>query len=125
MSLNEYNYYSGDSDWEVLGEVDVAGSYEFDILLVLRNKNDGRIVWSCDSGCSCPMPFEDHVASDWKEVTLKNLSEFEEICKKHKPYDYGFDSSLEDRVSSWHEPSLNLYKKVFDNIPLLPPQSEV
>ena len=38
-------------------DVDLAGSYEFDIFAVWT---DGKtLYWAKDSGCSCPMPFED------------------------------------------------------------------
>lgn len=40
-----------------VAEVDIAGSYEFDMFVVWR-RQDGKLAWATDSGCSCPIPFE-------------------------------------------------------------------
>lgn len=34
-------------------------SYEFDQFLILRDPRTGEYLWASDSGCSCPIPFED------------------------------------------------------------------
>ena len=39
------------------GEVEFAGGYEFDLLVVWRDA-EGRFYYADDSGCSCPVPFE-------------------------------------------------------------------
>jgi len=32
--------------------------YEFDMVVVFRRIEDGKLFWGADSGCSCPLPFE-------------------------------------------------------------------
>lgn len=59
MSNNVY-YYPENVGLEVVGHLDEDGlDYEFHILGVWRTSN-GSIVWAEDSGCSCPVPFEDY-----------------------------------------------------------------
>ena len=43
-------------------------SYEYDTFCLW--KRDGRIWTAKDSGCSCPVPFEDHCGMDWDAVAL-------------------------------------------------------
>lgn len=33
-------------------------SYEFNMVVVWRDKKTGKEYWAADSGCSCPSPFE-------------------------------------------------------------------
>lgn len=47
------------SGLKIVYEIDVADSYEFDMLLLLRREKDGALLIATDSGCSCPCPFED------------------------------------------------------------------
>ncbi len=43
-----------------LGELDDRREdYQFSMFVVWTG-NDGRLYWADDSGCSCPMPFEDY-----------------------------------------------------------------
>ena len=51
---------------------DIAGSWEFDMFAIWTN---GRsLFWATDSGCSCPMPFEDYnSAEDLTRATYKEL----------------------------------------------------
>jgi hypothetical protein len=62
-------YYSPeDYGLEVVGHLEQPDmSYEFHILGVWKDTKTGRIFWAEDSGCSCPIPFEDfhfHSADD-------------------------------------------------------------
>jgi hypothetical protein len=44
---------------ELVGEVDYSdGNYHFDLTIVLRDVATGALFYADDSGCSCPMPFE-------------------------------------------------------------------
>lgn len=43
---------------EVFGEVDFGGSFEYDKLVVWRDRKTGELYTGEDSGCSCPSPFE-------------------------------------------------------------------
>lgn len=52
---------------EILTEFEAGGSYEFDTLLFFKAPN-GQIYSVADSGCSCPIPFEDYEGSTWEEA---------------------------------------------------------
>jgi hypothetical protein len=50
---------------KILGELDFSsGNYEFDLTIVFQDVKTGRIYYADDSGCSCPMPFEDMGRND-------------------------------------------------------------
>lgn len=50
---------------EIVGEIDYYEEpYEFDLTVVWRRKDDGKLLYADDSGCSCPTPFEDHRFED-------------------------------------------------------------
>lgn len=61
MSGRDNNYYYNPESFglEILGQVDPGEPYRFDIVLLLRRTADGKLFWDDDSGCSCPIPFED------------------------------------------------------------------
>lgn len=44
--------------------IDVAGSYEFDMFEVWTD--GAQLYWATDSGCSCPVPFDEVSLSDLK-----------------------------------------------------------
>ena len=96
---------------QTVDDVDVAGDWEFDTLLVLQNTTTKELFYLQDSGCSCPTPFEDMTVSDLQPITRGNLKEFEAICFAHKPYNYS--RSLEEQIL-WHDDSLVLFNKVFE-----------
>jgi hypothetical protein len=53
--------YSKPEDFglSTVGEVEWSEpNYDFDLTVLWRNPQ-GRLFWADDSGCSCPMPFED------------------------------------------------------------------
>lgn len=61
----------------VVADENVAGSYEFDRVLVVKAP-DGTIWGAHDSGCSCPSPFEDHTwPTDWNPI--RQLSDLEPL----------------------------------------------
>lgn len=53
-------YYDPESvGMEIVGTVDASEAFEFEILLVVRDLEDGKLYIATDAGCSCPVPFED------------------------------------------------------------------
>lgn len=54
---------------EMVASNDVAGSYEFDMIIVLRDPNTGQLYVAHDSGCSCPEPFGDYGRDDLTPVS--------------------------------------------------------
>lgn len=66
---------------KLIGVVDIAGSYEFDMFAVWK---DGRkFCYAQDSGCSCPTPFEGQGKGDLtygnKAEVVKALKEFAKL----------------------------------------------
>ena len=57
--------------WVYVGSTDLRGdlSYEFDEAQVLQHENTKDIIIAADSGCSCPMPFEDTTVADGEFIT--------------------------------------------------------
>ncbi len=45
-------YYGDNTDVEAIVSVDIAGAWEFNILLVLKDKTTGKLHYGFDSGCS-------------------------------------------------------------------------
>lgn len=53
-------YYSPEEfGLTVVAELSKEPEYDFDILVVWEH-TDGTRYWAHDSGCSCPIPFEDY-----------------------------------------------------------------
>lgn len=65
-----YLYYSPEKfGLDVVAEIDYSdGCYQFDLRVVWQS-DDGRLWTARDSGCSCPVPFEDMGRDDLEEVT--------------------------------------------------------
>lgn len=62
MSYLDGNVYYNPEKWglEPVAEVEYSsGSYEFDTRVVWKDRNTGTHYTARDSGCSCPVPFED------------------------------------------------------------------
>lgn len=52
---------------EYVDAIELAGnSWEFDLLGVFKD-NEGRVFTATDSGCSCPMPWENLTEADYTE----------------------------------------------------------
>lgn len=56
----------------MVGSIDFRDAYEFDIVAVFRDQQ-GRLGYLIDSGCSCPMPFEDKGVNDLTYCTPDEL----------------------------------------------------
>lgn len=74
MTSYDHNPYYNSADHEptlkVVHAFDAyAPDYSFDIFLVVKEIETGKVYVASDSGCSCPTPFEDHVwPTDYTEV---------------------------------------------------------
>lgn len=85
-----------DFDLTVVSSADLAGSYEFDKVVVWRT-NDGRNLIGHDSGCSCPIPFENHRVEDLTEV--KTLADVADFARSHWSADYYSNAEVETGVA--------------------------
>lgn len=77
--------WNGIPGWSILVEVDWAGDYEFDSVVVWRNDETGELRAAADSGCSCPTPFGDLTLDGMKVIReiedLRSLVEVDEWDK--------------------------------------------
>lgn len=81
----DYLYYTPEQyglkpvyDWDFYDE-----AYEFSILAVWKHE-DGKVYAAFDSGCSCPVPFEDHkFPEDFVEV--KSWEDVKAIIAENEP----------------------------------------
>lgn len=77
-------YYNPDKlGLEIVGTIEEPDmDYEFNIFLVLKHIESGKLFYCRDTGCSCPTPFEDyHFNSpddhNLEALTKANYSNFE------------------------------------------------
>lgn len=63
-------YSPEDYDVEIVYQWDAfEPDWDFDIVLIVRDKLSRKLYAAADSGCSCPTPFEDHkYPADFVEV---------------------------------------------------------
>ena len=60
----------------IAAQVDFIGGYDFDIVALFRN-SQGEFFIAADSGCSCPIPFEDITLQDLRPVrSVHDVMEF-------------------------------------------------
>lgn len=69
---------------QIVGQYDVREpNWSFDIVLVVKSIETGRVYAAFDSGCSCPIPFEDHYfPSDFIEV--KEWADVRRLIEEHR-----------------------------------------
>lgn len=82
----QYNpYYNPEKcGLEIVEVVDTGESYEFDMLIVWKKLDENTLWWDSDSGCSCPVPFDnDEDRHDLKQITKETFHSFEEDLKNH------------------------------------------
>ena len=74
-------YYNAESfGLTRVDEIDLSdGFYQFDIVCVWKDAG-AKHYWAEDSGCSCPLPFEDYTTIE-KTTPLDNDHDFEELKK--------------------------------------------
>ena len=54
-------YYSPEKcGLEIVGTAEKEPDWDFSIVLVVKDKKSGKLFAAHDSGCSCPVPFENH-----------------------------------------------------------------
>lgn len=69
MGMDDPDIYNDSSLFglELIGTVEwIIESYEFNMTIVLMDK-EGTFYWAQDSGCSCPMPFEEFTSIEQLE----------------------------------------------------------
>ncbi len=99
---------------EIISTIDDPRCYEFNLLVVWRHIETGKLYWATDSGCSCPLPFEDYSQlSDLDEIVPGNRRELEQAarefvdrCEKHYREQARYEVTLMlARVSDalWHQ----------------------
>lgn len=59
--------------------------YEFDIRMVWRHAETGKLYTARDSGCSCPSPFENYTSLDSLEEIDPRLVDFRALDRKEYP----------------------------------------
>lgn len=97
---NNIYYNPENSGMTIFDSIDTAGSYEFDIFLILMKLDDNSLYYTHDSGCSCPTPFEDVREVD--EITNATF--------------YNFEKALENHYNLSREDFLKMRKKVRDHL---------
>jgi hypothetical protein len=67
----------------VVGSVEADRSYEFDIVLVVQDKQE-RLWAAHDSGCSCPTPFDNFTG--FSDLTpIRTMFDFERFMADNSP----------------------------------------
>ena len=65
----------------LIGDIDLREpDYSFDLLRFWVRKSDGMVLYATDSGCSCPIPFEETTVGELKETTLAGV---ERVARSH------------------------------------------
>lgn len=88
----------------LVGSIDYRDAYEFDIVAVFRDQQ-GRLGYLQDSGCSCPMPFENKGVND---LVLCTPNELHAALKERAEENVYFDED----TSQYDAAILELMKKV-------------
>lgn len=102
MKFEENPYYSPEKcGLEIFEDIDTAGSYEYDMIVIWKRLSDNTLWWDSDSGCSCPSPFDngDH-GHDLKELNKDTF--------------YNFNLALENHCNISKEQIENISRKVKD-----------
>lgn len=67
---------------EVIWELnDPNASYSFDIFVVWKHTETGKIYWAEDAGCSCPSPFEDYTSLDHATEVISMHDFMDEVAE--------------------------------------------
>lgn len=81
---NNPYYYPDQCGLEIFENIDTGESYEFDMIVIWRKLDDNTMWWDVDSGCSCPVPFDDgDDRHDLKQITKETFHNFDEALKNH------------------------------------------
>jgi hypothetical protein len=99
MSENVY-YSPEDSGLVPIDQLDEPNlSYEYNILIALQHTDSGRCYYVQDSGCSCPVPFDNFFFrgpddTNLDEVQLHNFSSFEAEVKSFATGSYRDENGI-------------------------------
>lgn len=81
---------------EIFEEInDDHESYSFDDFVIWKRKEDGKLFYASDSGCSCPSPFEDIGLQDLTPVT--SLEQLEIAIDEYRGNDPSYQCCTADR----------------------------
>lgn len=80
---------SVEKSWSWVGSADMQEDlwYEFNEVAVFRHNRTGDLLAAWDTGCSCPIPFEETVVNDG--TFLASLKDFDEYIDEILPGDRG------------------------------------
>lgn len=78
--MNNVKYTPEAFGLQQIAELDVAGSYEYDEVIVWRRLSDGTLWGAHDSGCSCPTPFAEHTLETLQPI--RNHEDVRELLSK-------------------------------------------
>lgn len=85
----------------ILNTLEANLSYEFDIFVLWKDIETGRVYFGHDSGCSCPTPFEDfNSLSDMVLVTWNSLDAIYSIMHSEYSYNYFSPESIQGMMRS-------------------------
>lgn len=105
--MNQNYYYNpAEAGLEMLSFEDDNLSYEFDILAFWSTK-DGVVYSASDSGCSCPVPFEDYTSL----AELERVGSVKQALCIFDGWNKGYngnksDSSSKRKLKKWMEDNL-------------------
>ena len=99
--MTNYYYNPAEAGLEMLSFEDDSLSYEFDILAFWATQ-DGVVYSASDSGCSCPVPFEDYTSFE----KLERVGSAEQAESIFKAWNEGYgrkrvDPSEMRKLSKW------------------------
>lgn len=95
-------YYETPEGWEVVTDQDWAGDYEFDQIVVWKNKETGELWAAWDSGCSCPTPFADLKLPDGA-LRIAEVDDLKSLVEQVSEYSWrGWEAE--------HNPDLKLWE---------------
>lgn len=61
---------------------DDHASYSFNDLIIWRRKEDGKLLYQTDSGCSCPMPFENIGIDDL--IVINSIEQLDRAIEEYR-----------------------------------------
>lgn len=83
FKTNPY-YHPENCGLGIFESIDTAGSWEYDIFCIWEKLDDKTLWWDTDSGCSCPIPFDNSDnGHDLKPITKDAFFNFEQGLENH------------------------------------------
>ena|SRR6266487_1360075 len=80
-------YYNPDKcGLTLIAKVEEALSWEYDMVIAVRDNESDKLYVVHDSGCSCPTPFED--VSSFSDMTeIRSVADAQSFVNSYKSYD--------------------------------------